>query len=565
MNVSSADADGRAAGDWSRREQMNAARRICEQIRRQGKSGLDARTLMVRVEPDALRCCAESHTRPSELPHIEGEMTLMPPCSSAIRKTLETYLGRHPGERDALAGLLAGLDRPFDVTCRTTLPGHVTCSAVVIDRQGRVLHIRHRATGGLLLTPGGHIEPGDRTLLTAALREVWEEAGLAPGALCLTRQMLGTPIDIDIHDIDASPAKGEPAHQHYDFRYAFYLIGEEPPTITLQDEEVSGARWLALPEVTSPTLRAKLLHAQLDGQPEPVNASVLVHDDAGRYLLHLRDHKPGVIWGSGAFDLLGGGRAHDDQSLEATLLRELSEEVPDLSLEYLEPYVVEETTSVDGLSVPVQVFTGRWRGNPDRLRLHEGVLLRWFTPDELDRLRLCPTTRDLIRRHAAERASDGPPTATPPLWGGDSRTVLNGIGVHLHLEDDEGRVLLGLRHSASRYAGGTWHYLAGRCEQESAIACLLREAWEEAGLVIDPADVDLAHVVHVVDTPGGQPLMQLVFRARRWKGTPEVREPDKCQAWRWWPKRQLPDQLVPYTRTAILGIAEGRTYSELGW
>lgn len=79
----------------------------------------------------------------------------MPPSSSAIREAVETYLGRRPGERDALARLLAALDRPLDVTSRTTLPGHVTCSAVVIDHQGRVLHIRHRATG-LTLAPGVH-------------------------------------------------------------------------------------------------------------------------------------------------------------------------------------------------------------------------------------------------------------------------------------------------------------------------------------------------------------------------------------------------------------------------
>ncbi|MFF9914725.1 NUDIX domain-containing protein [Streptomyces sp. NPDC013457] len=489
----------------------------------------------------------------------------MPPSSSAIRKTVEAYLGRHPDERDALAGLLAALDRPVDMTARTTLPGHVTCSAVVIDRQSRVLHIRHRATGGLMLTPGGHVEPEDRTLLAAALREVSEEASIAPGALCLTRQTLGSPIDIDVHDIDADPSKGEPARQHYDFRYVFYLAGREPPTISLQDEEVSGATWLALPEVTSPTLRAKLLQARLDGQPEPVNASALIHDGHGRYLLHLRDHRPGIIWQSGAFALLGGGRTHDDQNLEGTLRRELSEKVPDLRLEDLEPYAVETATSVDGLSVPIQVFTGRWRGTPDRLRLHEGVLLRWFTPDQLDRLRLSPATRDLVLQHAAENPLDGKPAVAPPHGDGGSQAVLNGIGVHLHLEDDAGQVLLGLRHPESRYAGDTWHYLAGRCEQESATACLIREAWEEAGLVIDPADVELAHVVHVVDTPGGLPLMQLVFRARRWKGTPEVREPDKCVTWRWWPPHELPDQLVPFTRTAIAGIAEGRAYSQLGW
>ncbi|MFE1875608.1 NUDIX domain-containing protein [Streptomyces sp. NPDC059496] len=333
----------------------------------------------------------------------------------------------------------------------------------------------------------------------------------------------------------------------------------------MQDEEVSGAEWLPFGRVTSPTLRAKLGNAALDGRPEPVNASALIFNGAGRYLLHLRDHKPGVIWESGAFALLGGGRTHGDRSLESTLLRELSEEVPGLRLENLEPYAVEQATSVDGLSVPMQVFAARWRGNADRLALHEGVLLRWFAPDDLDRLRLSPATRDLIRRHAAANPPDNKQAAAPAVWDGGSRTVLNGIGVHLHLEDSAGRVLLGLRHPNSKYAGDTWHYLAGRCEQESALACLVREAREEAGLVIDPMDVELAHVVHVVDTAGALPLMQLVFKARRWEGVPKVLEPDKCLTWKWWPRYELPDRIVPYTRTAITAITEGRPYSQLGW
>ncbi|MFG2339872.1 NUDIX domain-containing protein [Streptomyces yangpuensis] len=231
----------------------------------------------------------------------------MSPSPSSIRRTLEVYLGRHPGERDALAGLLAALERPVDATARTTLPGHITSSAAVIDRQGRVLHIRHRATGALMLAPGGRVEPGDGTLLAAALREAAEEAGITPGVLCPTRQLLGSPIGIDVHGIDVSSSKG-PARLHYDFRYVFYLADEKPPKIVLQDEAASGAQWLPQPEVASPTLRAKLLAAHLDRRPEPVNASALIHDKAGRYLLHLRDHKPGVIWQSGAFALLRGGR-----------------------------------------------------------------------------------------------------------------------------------------------------------------------------------------------------------------------------------------------------------------
>ncbi|MFE6456674.1 NUDIX domain-containing protein [Streptomyces cinereoruber] len=489
----------------------------------------------------------------------------MPPSSSGIRKTIETYLDRHPEERDALAELLAVLEQPVDVTARTTLPGHVTCSAVVIDRRGRVLHIRHRATGGLLLTPGGHVEPEDRTLLAAALREVSEEAGIAPGALCLTRQMLGSPIDIDVHDIAAGPSGDEPAHRHYDFRYAFHLAGKEPPAITLQDEEVSGAQWLTASEVTSPTLRAKLLRAQLDGRPEPVNASALIHDGRGRYLLHLRDDKDG-IWEPWTFALLGGGREPGDSCLEATLRRELAEEAPGLEPVGLTPYAVEEATGVDGLAVPIVVYAGRWNGDPDAVDLREGVLLKWFTVDALDRLRLSPGLGNLIRRHAARHpAVAGPPDTARPLSGkAPSGTVPHVVGVHLHLEH-EGKVLLGLRHPDSAYAGGTWHVLAGHLEAEAATAGLAREAHEEAGLVIDPADLELVHTVHTVGRPGARPRIQLFFRPRRWEGAPEVREPDRCLRWEWFCVRDLPEPIVPYTRVAIEGIRAGRSYSELGW
>src|SRR5690606_24221002 len=116
----------------------------------------------------------------------------VPPSRSHIRATIETYFARHAEEREALDGLLAVPDGVGEPSSRATLPAHVTCSAVVIDRDCRVLHIRHRATG-LLLAPGGHVEAGDRTLLTAALREVCEEAGIRPGDLCLTPQFLDAP------------------------------------------------------------------------------------------------------------------------------------------------------------------------------------------------------------------------------------------------------------------------------------------------------------------------------------------------------------------------------------
>ncbi|WP_427164847.1 NUDIX hydrolase [Streptomyces sp. C1-1] len=326
----------------------------------------------------------------------------MPPARPDISALVQVYLTRHPTEHGALEALLTLLEGAQDPTSRATMPAHITCSAVVIDRDLRVLHVLHRASG-LVLVPGGHPEPGDRTLCAAAVRAVVEETGIKAGELCLTPQLLGVPIDIDFHDIEARPDKGEPPHRHYDVRFAFYLVGEHPELV-LQDAEVVGAEWRGFDTVSSPTLRAKLLASGLDGRPEAVNASALIFDDAGRYLLHLRDDLPD-IWQPGAFDLLGGGSEPQDVTLEDTLRRELGEEVPDLVIPDLEPFAVERATGTDGLCVPIQVFAGRWNGDPDRLRLTEGVLLRRFAPEMLHRLRLSPATRDLLLPHAAHRAA----------------------------------------------------------------------------------------------------------------------------------------------------------------
>ncbi|MEU6106473.1 NUDIX domain-containing protein [Streptomyces flaveolus] len=496
----------------------------------------------------------------------------MPPSSSAIRTTVEAYLGRHPGEREALAGLLTALDRPIDVTARTTLPAHVTCSAVVSDRQGRVLHIRHRATGGLMLTPGGHAEPGDASLAEAALRELHEETGIPAQAVAPWPGYETVPFDIDIHDIDTHPGKGEPSHQHFDFRFLFRLHTATEVPVVLQEEEVAGIEWQFVDKVTSPSLRDKLLKLTPAIEPETANASALIYNDRGEYLLHLRDYFPGQIWEPGMWSLLGGGREPQDATLEHTVRRELDEEAG-LHIADLSPFAVEEATDDADATVPIAIYAGRWNGDPHQLHLTEGVMLAWFAPDDLHRLRIAPTTSDLVRRHAAKRTAGTTRTAQQSeATSIDERrpasprgTVLNIIGVHLYLERPDGTVLLGLRHPESAFAPSTWHVLAGHCEQESAITCLIREAHEEAGLQIQPQDVELVHVVHHIDRAGDRPRLGLFFRARTWAGEPQLREPDKCTQWKFWHPTALPDHLVPYTRVALEGIRAGRLYSETGW
>jgi 8-oxo-dGTP pyrophosphatase MutT (NUDIX family) len=493
----------------------------------------------------------------------------MPLSHDHIRTTIETYLARHPRERKQLGALLDALDRTGDdIASRSTFTGHVTCGAIVVDDLGRVLHVLHLASGKVL-APDGLAEPADESLAAAALRELHEETGIPPQAITPWPGYETVPLDIDIQDIDAHPGKDEPGHQHFDLRFLFRLRTATEAEVVLQEEEVGGIEWRPVDRVTSPSLREKLLKVSPETEPETANASALIYNDRGEYLLHLRDYFPGKIWEPGMWSLLGGGREPQDATLEHTVRRELAEEAG-LDIADLTPFGTEYASDVAGATVPIAIYAGRWNGDPRELHLTEGVMLAWFTPDDLHRLRIADTTSDLVRRHAANRpASTAPQSGLSPH---DERrpasphgTVLNVIGVHLYLERPDGTVLLGLRHPDSAFAPSTWHVLAGHCEQESAITCLIREAQEEAGLHIERQDVKLVHVVHHIDRAGDRPRMGLFFRARAWSGEPELREPNKCTQWKFWDPTALPEDLVPYTRVAIEGIRTGRSYSETGW
>ncbi|MER0478223.1 NUDIX domain-containing protein [Streptomyces sp. Edi2] len=149
--------------------------------------------------------------------------------------------------------------------------------------------------------------------------------------------------------------------------------------------------------------------AALPHQLPQANASTLIYNGAGAYLLHLRDDIPG-IWEPGAWSLLGGGREPGDRSLEETARRELREEAG-LELPDLAPFAVEQARGSDGGIVPIQIFTGRWEGDPATLNLTEGIMLHWFRPEVMPRLRMAPSTRNLIRRHAELLRRNGLETA----------------------------------------------------------------------------------------------------------------------------------------------------------
>ena len=138
--------------------------------------------------------------------------------------SLQAYALRYP-EEAALArrflNFVGDNERCFERDC---LPGHVTGSAWIVAPCGRRALLTHHKKLGRWLQPGGHSD-GEPDALAVALREGREETGLD------LRPIAAEPIDIDIHAIPATPS--EPAHQHFDVRYALralsdnYVVGDE--------------------------------------------------------------------------------------------------------------------------------------------------------------------------------------------------------------------------------------------------------------------------------------------------------------------------------------------------
>jgi len=151
---------------------------------------------------------------------------------------LERYQPADPRERamtERLREFVAAQPACFE---RSLTIGHVTGSAWVVDRALEAVVMTHHRKLGRWLQLGGHAD-GDGEIRRVALREAREESGLQ--AIVPASEGI---YDIDVHEIPAR--RDEPAHLHYDVRFAFFADRTGQPVPSDESHEVA---WIALADL----------------------------------------------------------------------------------------------------------------------------------------------------------------------------------------------------------------------------------------------------------------------------------------------------------------------------
>jgi len=93
----------------------------------------------------------------------------------------------------------------------------------------------------------------------------------------------------------------------------------------------------------------------------------------------------------------------------------------------------------------------------------------------------------------------------------------------------------------------------GLHDKEFPQAAACREALEEAGVIVDPSDVELFHCFLNFNSKTN-PFLGLFFRTRKWQRVPIITEPDLCGDAGFYSLDHLPEKLIPQARDALKNL-----------
>jgi 8-oxo-dGTP pyrophosphatase MutT (NUDIX family) len=158
---------------------------------------------------------------------------------------------------------LGALLQQRSATLRTSLPSHITTSAVVLDQNSNATLLLFHNKIREWVFPGGHAD-GDWNLLRSALRECFEETGLQevevlpPWIHRQNQDCLMCPHFFQRFEIKASP--GFTAHEHFDAVFVFRMTSDQ--RVTFDPLESQAFRWMSCDEIK---LESKRTDRVVDG------------------------------------------------------------------------------------------------------------------------------------------------------------------------------------------------------------------------------------------------------------------------------------------------------------
>lgn len=164
-----------------------------------------------------------------------------------LLQALAQYSRRYPEESTCIKRFASFVQTYADCFERSLLLGHVTGSAWLVNESGTHVLLTHHRKLNIWVQLGGHAD-GDTDIQSVARREAQEESGLVR-----MESVTDAIFDVDIHTI---PARGlEPAHAHYDVRYAFRAVGSDHFTVS---EESHALAWIGVEQIVAYTSEASM-------------------------------------------------------------------------------------------------------------------------------------------------------------------------------------------------------------------------------------------------------------------------------------------------------------------
>jgi 8-oxo-dGTP pyrophosphatase MutT (NUDIX family) len=158
--------------------------------------------------------------------------------ASAV-EILTNWEAPDPGQDTLRHAVLAFLAARPDGCLRECAPGHITGSALVLDHTGTHTLLTLHPRFGRWLQLGGHCEPTDPDIVSAALREATEESGIHDLSI--------DPVLAALHVHPVTCSLGVPT-RHLDMQFIVHAPADAEIAVSNESLDLQWWPLLALPE-----------------------------------------------------------------------------------------------------------------------------------------------------------------------------------------------------------------------------------------------------------------------------------------------------------------------------